>query len=155
MSCSLSGHIPNVILQINGNNLCPYSLVLRDACAQDKRLTASRVSQVKPENGTDFENVWKNRESKLLEMPGFIRFALLRGDEEGMPNPAVRLSNMDPNIEGCQAVLLILEEHAPVRPCHKSCMRSDVQKLLPILDVLYIKRWGSKCSTTGEHTHCR
>ena len=40
--------------------------------------------QVKPENGPDFENVWKNRESKLLEMPDFIRFALLRGDEEGM-----------------------------------------------------------------------
>jgi len=76
------------------NSMCSYSLVVLDACAQDKRLTASRVLQVKPENGTDFENVWKNRESKLLEMPGFIRFALLRGDEEGMHNPAVRLSNM-------------------------------------------------------------
>lgn len=93
-SCSLAGHVPNVSLQTTGNNMCPYSLVLLDACAQDKRLTACKVSQVKPENGTDFENVWKNRESKLLEMPGFIRFALLRGDEEGMQNPAVRLSNI-------------------------------------------------------------
>ena len=41
------------------------------------------VLQVKPENGPDFENVWKNRDSKLLETPGFIRFALLKGDEEG------------------------------------------------------------------------
>ena len=40
--------------------------------------------QVKPENGPDFENVWKNRDSKLLETPGFIRFALLKGDEEGV-----------------------------------------------------------------------
>ena len=39
--------------------------------------------QVKPENAQDFEEVWKNRDSKLLETPGFIRFALLRGDEEG------------------------------------------------------------------------
>ncbi len=43
-----------------------------------------RHEQVKPENGPDFENVWKNRDSKLLETPGFIRFALLKGDEEGM-----------------------------------------------------------------------
>ena len=42
--------------------------------------------QVKPENGPDFENVWKNRDSKLLETPGFIRFALLKGDEEGIAN---------------------------------------------------------------------
>ncbi len=39
--------------------------------------------QVKPECCTDFENVWKNRNSTLLETPGFIRFALLKGDEEG------------------------------------------------------------------------
>ena len=39
---------------------------------------------MKPENGPDFENVWKNRDSKLLETPGFIRFALLKGDEEGV-----------------------------------------------------------------------
>ncbi|CAK0757734.1 hypothetical protein CVIRNUC_002565 [Coccomyxa viridis] len=39
--------------------------------------------KVKPENAQDFEEVWKNRDSKLLETPGFIRFALLRGDEEG------------------------------------------------------------------------
>jgi hypothetical protein len=35
-------------------------------------------SQVKPECAEDFENVWKNRESHLKEMPGFVRFALLK-----------------------------------------------------------------------------
>lgn len=44
---------------------------------------ASHRMQVKPECCTDFENVWKNRNSTLLETPGFIRFALLKGDEEG------------------------------------------------------------------------
>ncbi|EIE26351.1 hypothetical protein COCSUDRAFT_32145 [Coccomyxa subellipsoidea C-169] len=39
--------------------------------------------KVKPESCTDFEDVWKNRKSTLLETPGFIRFALLKGDEEG------------------------------------------------------------------------
>lgn len=34
--------------------------------------------QVKPECAADFENVWKNRESHLKEMPGFVRFALLK-----------------------------------------------------------------------------
>jgi heme-degrading monooxygenase HmoA len=39
--------------------------------------------KVKKEKAQDFEEVWKNRESHLLETPGFVRFALLRGDEEG------------------------------------------------------------------------
>jgi hypothetical protein len=42
-----------------------------------------RALQVKPESCKDFENVWKNRKSTLLETPGFMRFALLKGDEEG------------------------------------------------------------------------
>ncbi len=45
--------------------------------------TTRRLVQVKPESCTDFEDVWKNRKSTLLETPGFIRFALLKGDEEG------------------------------------------------------------------------
>lgn len=28
---------------------------------------------------TDFENVWKNRETKLDDMPGFVEFHLLKG----------------------------------------------------------------------------
>ena len=31
----------------------------------------------------DFEAVWKARESYLQGVPGFLRFALLRGDAEG------------------------------------------------------------------------
>ena len=30
--------------------------------------------------GDEFEQVWKNRESHLREVPGIIRFALLKGD---------------------------------------------------------------------------
>ncbi|KXZ47859.1 hypothetical protein GPECTOR_32g471 [Gonium pectorale] len=36
------------------------------------------VFKVKPESSTDFEEVWKNRESHLKEMKGFVRFAMLR-----------------------------------------------------------------------------
>lgn len=31
----------------------------------------------------EFENIWKGRESHLQSVPGFVRFALLRGDAEG------------------------------------------------------------------------
>lgn len=30
---------------------------------------------------SDFENVWKSRNSRLSEMPGFVEFRLLRGPE--------------------------------------------------------------------------
>lgn len=66
-------------------------------------------AQVKPENGPDFENVWKNRESRLLETPGFIRFALLKGDEEG----------------GC---LKLGKKH-----CHPRCLHRMLQALLSAL----------------------
>mmetsp|Transcript_6176 Transcript_6176/g.13446 ORF Transcript_6176/g.13446 Transcript_6176/m.13446 type:complete len:153 (+) Transcript_6176:20-478(+) len=36
------------------------------------------VFKVKQESYTDFENVWKSRESHLKEMPGFIRFAMMK-----------------------------------------------------------------------------
>ena len=32
---------------------------------------------------SEFEEVWKNRESHLQEVAGIVRFALLRGDAEG------------------------------------------------------------------------
>jgi heme-degrading monooxygenase HmoA len=31
----------------------------------------------------DFENIWKTRETYLNGVPGFVRFALLRGDAQG------------------------------------------------------------------------
>jgi heme-degrading monooxygenase HmoA len=33
--------------------------------------------------GGEFEDIWKQRETYLQEVPGFVRFALLRGDEPG------------------------------------------------------------------------
>eukprot|EP00882_Tetradesmus_deserticola_P006157 GHRQ01006482.1.p1 GENE.GHRQ01006482.1~~GHRQ01006482.1.p1 ORF type:complete len:143 (+),score=38.08 GHRQ01006482.1:91-519(+) len=39
---------------------------------------AMNVFKVKPECSDDFEDVWKSRESHLKEMPGFVRFALLK-----------------------------------------------------------------------------
>ena len=39
--------------------------------------------RVDPERGADFEAHWATRESYLEEVPGFVRFALLRGDEPG------------------------------------------------------------------------
>lgn len=50
------------------------------------RTTARKLPgliQVTKEGCEQFEEIWKNRESHLKETPGFIRFALLRGDEEG------------------------------------------------------------------------
>jgi heme-degrading monooxygenase HmoA len=52
--------------------------------------------QVKPDRAKDFEDVWKNRESALLETPGFIRFALLRGDEEGAHAYSINSMANDP-----------------------------------------------------------
>jgi heme-degrading monooxygenase HmoA len=39
--------------------------------------------QVDPARGEDFEKVWRERETYLAEVPGFLQFALLRGDEPG------------------------------------------------------------------------
>lgn len=39
--------------------------------------------QVVPERESDFETIWKERDSYLQEVPGFVQFALLRGDVEG------------------------------------------------------------------------
>ena len=38
---------------------------------------------VDPERGGEFEEHWRKRESFLSEVPGFLHFALLRGDEAG------------------------------------------------------------------------
>jgi heme-degrading monooxygenase HmoA len=39
--------------------------------------------QVQPERASEFEEHWRRRRSYLEEVPGFLRFALLRGDEPG------------------------------------------------------------------------
>ena len=39
--------------------------------------------QVAPGKGEDFERLWAERETYLDQVPGFVRFALLRGDNEG------------------------------------------------------------------------
>lgn len=39
--------------------------------------------QVDPERSAEFEEHWRRRETFLAEVPGFRRFALLRGDEPG------------------------------------------------------------------------
>ena len=39
--------------------------------------------QVVPERENDFETIWKERDSYLQEVPGFVQFALLRGEEDG------------------------------------------------------------------------
>jgi heme-degrading monooxygenase HmoA len=39
--------------------------------------------KVAPGKGGEFEEVWRNRRSYLDGVPGFVRFALLRGDGEG------------------------------------------------------------------------
>ncbi len=39
--------------------------------------------QVNPERAEDFESIWRERETFLHEAPGFLHFALLRGDEAG------------------------------------------------------------------------
>ncbi|CAL8466628.1 g6164 [Coccomyxa elongata] len=59
------------------------ALPVEDKVQQSLSFVAMNNFKVKPECCTDFENVWKNRNSTLLETPGFIRFALLKGDEEG------------------------------------------------------------------------
>jgi heme-degrading monooxygenase HmoA len=38
---------------------------------------------VDPERGAEFEALWRQRETYLAGTPGFVRFALLRGDEPG------------------------------------------------------------------------
>ncbi|KAL0024752.1 hypothetical protein WJX79_002148 [Trebouxia sp. C0005] len=49
----------------------------------DLFFVTNNVFKVKQEGCQQFEETWKNRESRLKDTPGFLRFALLRGDEEG------------------------------------------------------------------------
>jgi heme-degrading monooxygenase HmoA len=35
--------------------------------------------RVRPESTADFETVWRQRDSRLGELPGFVSFHLLRG----------------------------------------------------------------------------
>jgi heme-degrading monooxygenase HmoA len=39
--------------------------------------------RVDPARGAEFEEHWRRRETHLAEVPGFVRFALLRDDEPG------------------------------------------------------------------------
>ncbi len=39
--------------------------------------------RVAPGKGEEFETIWRERETYLESVPGFLHFALLRGDEEG------------------------------------------------------------------------
>jgi heme-degrading monooxygenase HmoA len=39
--------------------------------------------QVDPARGDEFEQVWRERETYLAAVPGFLQFALLKGDEPG------------------------------------------------------------------------
>ena len=39
---------------------------------------------VDPERSAEFERHWRERQTYLGEVPGFVRFALLRGDEPGV-----------------------------------------------------------------------
>jgi len=38
---------------------------------------------VEPTRAAEFEALWRERETYLAEVPGFVDFALLRGDEPG------------------------------------------------------------------------
>ena len=39
--------------------------------------------QIVPGRSADFEQIWRERESHLRGVPGFVQFALLRGEGEG------------------------------------------------------------------------
>ena len=39
--------------------------------------------KVNPERGDEFEHVWRSRESRLQSVPGFVQFALLKGENAG------------------------------------------------------------------------
>ena len=39
--------------------------------------------KVNPERGSDFEEMWRGRESQLQTVPGFVQFALLKGETGG------------------------------------------------------------------------
>jgi len=38
---------------------------------------------IAPGKEADFETIWRNRETHLQDVPGFVQFALLRGDSAG------------------------------------------------------------------------
>lgn len=39
--------------------------------------------KVAPGQGDEFEHVWQSRDTYLRDVPGIVRFALLRGDADG------------------------------------------------------------------------
>jgi heme-degrading monooxygenase HmoA len=59
----------------------PRVLRWGDYCKETRRLfIATNNFKVVPGREADFETAWKSRESYLKGTPGFIRFALLRGE---------------------------------------------------------------------------
>jgi heme-degrading monooxygenase HmoA len=44
---------------------------------------AMNTFKVAEGKGPEFEEIWKNRDTYLKDVPGIIRFALLRGDTSG------------------------------------------------------------------------
>ncbi|KAG2490185.1 hypothetical protein HYH03_011313 [Edaphochlamys debaryana] len=49
-----------------------------EATTQKSYHVVMNVFQVKPDSSQDFEDMWRSRESRLKQMPGFVRFAMLR-----------------------------------------------------------------------------
>ena len=45
--------------------------------------------RVQPGRGEAFEQVWRERESFLSDVPGFVQFALLRGDDDAYVSHSV------------------------------------------------------------------
>jgi heme-degrading monooxygenase HmoA len=39
--------------------------------------------QVEPDRASEFEDIWKNRETYLQGLDGFVQFALMKGDDPG------------------------------------------------------------------------
>src|SRR5207248_1212034 len=54
-------------------------------CRPKEQMMFVAMNNFKVANGKaeEFERIWKTRESYLAAVPGFVRFALLRGDGEG------------------------------------------------------------------------
>jgi heme-degrading monooxygenase HmoA len=50
---------------------------------EDAVFIAMNNFKVAPGKEEQFEQVWKTRETHLQAVPGFVRFALLRGDGQG------------------------------------------------------------------------
>lgn len=75
-------------------------------------------AQVKVEHSGAFEEVWRNRESKLKEMPGFVRFAMLKCERWHAPRglPPVYVYMAHPSQHAISAGTRVA--HACMRNAH-------------------------------------